>query len=103
MNVKERSPNPRETNTPRAHVVRNGTALVNCCRNLVRCNAMFIFLTLSMIQGQAVANQAGNPPRQSEAQTSAETDEVSDPLGRSTPHGTVFGFLQAAQSGHYKE
>jgi MscS family membrane protein len=25
-----------------------------------------------------------------------------DPLGRSTPRGTVMGFLQAAQSGHYK-
>src|SRR2546423_15052816 len=24
-----------------------------------------------------------------------------DPLGRSTPSGTVFGFLQAAQSGNY--
>ena len=26
-----------------------------------------------------------------------------DPLGRSTPHGTVVGFLQAAQNGKYKE
>src|SRR5690348_13664975 len=29
--------------------------------------------------------------------------EANDPFGRSTPHGTVFGFLQDAQNGKYKE
>ena len=29
--------------------------------------------------------------------------QVVDPLGRSTPRGTVVGFLQAAQSGNYKQ
>src|SRR5260370_23666309 len=32
---------------------------------------------------------------------SSSTHTSSDPLGRSTPAGTVFGFLQAAQSGNY--
>ena len=29
------------------------------------------------------------------------TGAASDPLGRDTPYGTVFGFLQTAQSGNY--
>jgi MscS family membrane protein len=32
-----------------------------------------------------------------------ETSEAEDPLGRSTPYGTVFGFLQAVQSGRIDE
>jgi MscS family membrane protein len=40
-------------------------------------------------------------PHQDE-QPNAQT-EPSDPLGRSTPHGTVVGFLQAAQSSKYQE
>ena len=31
----------------------------------------------------------------------ASPTSASDPLGRSTPYGSVFGFLQAAQSGNY--
>jgi MscS family membrane protein len=41
------------------------------------------------------------------AQTAHENDknnsEAADPLGRRTPHGTVFGFLQATQSGNYRD
>ncbi len=33
----------------------------------------------------------------------ADAEKPSDPLGRSTPHGTVLGFLQVAQKGNYKE
>ena len=33
----------------------------------------------------------------------ATPEEPSDPLGRSTPQGTVLGFLQTAQNGKYKE
>jgi MscS family membrane protein len=40
-------------------------------------------------------------PHESE-QTNAQA-EPGDPLGRSTPHGTVVGFLQAAQSGKYSD
>src|SRR5271155_5196330 len=32
---------------------------------------------------------------------STSSNTVTDALGRSTPNGTVFGFLQAAQSGNY--
>ncbi len=36
-------------------------------------------------------------------QASETSHEPADPLGRSTPHGTLLGFLHAAQSGKYKE
>ena len=38
---------------------------------------------------------------QPSAPASPSSTTPSDPLGRSTPYGTVFGFLQAAQSGSY--
>ena len=33
--------------------------------------------------------------------TSTSPAPPTDPLGRDTPYGTVFGFLQAAQAGNY--
>jgi MscS family membrane protein len=50
------------------------------------------------VQGQGSAAQG-----QDAAPAKAEAEEPNDPLGRSTPHGTVFGFLQTAQNGKYKE
>jgi MscS family membrane protein len=38
---------------------------------------------------------------QPSAPASAPSNTVTDALGRNTPYGTVFGFLQAAQSGNY--
>ena len=38
---------------------------------------------------------------QPSAPASASPKTPADPLGRDTPYGTVFGFLQAAQSGNY--
>ena len=35
------------------------------------------------------------------APANSSTHTSADPLGRGTPAGTVFGFLQAAQSGNY--
>src|SRR5215475_1372788 len=32
-----------------------------------------------------------------------EAEKPDDPLGRSTPHGTVFGFLQTVKNGKYKD
>src|SRR5215470_17406832 len=40
---------------------------------------------------------------QDAAQAKAAAETPNDPLGRSTPQGTVFGFLQTAQNGKYKE
>ena len=53
--------------------------------------------------GQTVADQIGKAKNQGTAEASEHAAEPADPLGRSTPHGTVFGFLQAAQGGKNKE
>src|ERR1700690_3928757 len=38
---------------------------------------------------------------QSSTPASASSNTLTDALGRNTPYGTVFGFLQAAQAGNY--
>ena len=52
----------------------------------------------SAVQGQPAAAQG-----QDLAQAKGTEEKPIDPLGRSTPHGTVLGFLQTAQNGKYKE
>lgn len=52
----------------------------------------------SAVQGPASAAQ-----HQNAAHAEEEAEKSIDPLGRSTPHGTVLGFLQVAQKGNYKE
>lgn len=46
--------------------------------------------------------QEAHPQKDKDHQAEAE-NEPSDPLGRSTPHGTVVGFLRAAQDGKYRD
>src|SRR5262245_54472268 len=67
-----------------------------------RCSLLLVFSALVTAHGQPLPDISGAARTQGPAQL-RETPEISDPLGRSTPHGTVFGFLQAAQAGHYKE
>ncbi len=79
------------------------SAANKCTKNLLCC---FVFLaltwTLAATQGQPTANKEGDKaPTQNAPE--AGKDAAADPLGRSTPHGTVFGFLQATQSGKYSE
>src|SRR5579872_5951245 len=58
--------------------------------------AFLVVLTARMpLAAQGVLGQVLNSKPASPAKTS------SDPLGRETPYGTVFGFLEAAQSGRY--
>lgn len=62
------------------------------------CLAPVIFLLLPVIaQSQIVASPAENADKDGHA------EEPSDPLGRSTPRGTVLGFLHAAKNGDYKD
>jgi MscS family membrane protein len=57
-----------------------------------------ILLLLAVIgQGQTLPHQSENAEKDNHA------EEPSDPLGRSTPRGTVLGFLHAAKNGDYKE
>jgi MscS family membrane protein len=58
---------------------------------------LLVFVFSSVI---AAAYAQRKAPTQSSEQTEA-THEAEDPLGRSTPRGTLLGFLQAAQSGKY--
>ncbi len=51
----------------------------------------------SPVHGQPLATQ-GQDAAHAEA-----AEKPKDSLGRSTPHGTVFGFLQTVQNGKYKE
>jgi MscS family membrane protein len=50
--------------------------------------------------GQPAAKEAAKAQGSEQAQA---TPTPGDSLGRDTPHGTVFGFLQAAQSGKYQK
>lgn len=79
------------------------TAANKCTKNLLCCFVLLAFSwTMAAAQGQPAANkEADKAPAQNEPE--AGKDAATDPLGRSTPHGTVFGFLQATQSGKYRE
>ncbi|MGA8765311.1 MAG: hypothetical protein WB562_20765, partial [Candidatus Sulfotelmatobacter sp.] len=60
------------------------------------------FLALALaaclpLPAQSALNQILEPS----APAGSSSKNQSDPLGRNTPYGTVFGFLQAAQSGDY--
>jgi MscS family membrane protein len=73
-------------------------------KNSLRCCVVLVFLSIiAAAHGQSVAQEIDKAKTQNSPQTSATPTEESDPLGRSTPHGTVFGFLQATQSGKYNE
>ncbi|MFZ1052367.1 MAG: mechanosensitive ion channel domain-containing protein [Candidatus Sulfotelmatobacter sp.] len=62
----------------------------------------FAFLALGLavclpLSAQSPLSQILQPP----APGTASSKTPADPLGRDTPYGTVFGFLQAAQAGNY--
>ena len=61
-----------------------------------------IVLVVTAIYSQVFASELVNLPGQRPPQASEKT-EASDPLGRNTPNGTVFGFLEAAREGRYGE
>ena len=68
-----------------------------------RCVVLFV-LALSTVAayGQSVAKEVDKAQAKSTAEPT-RAKEPDDPLGRRTPHGTIFGFLQNAQKGNYKE
>src|SRR5262245_41142093 len=75
----------------------------NNMKDLLRYCA-FLVLSLLVVSGQvrSVAQETDKAPAPKDEQANAQAEPV-DPLGRSTPHGTVVGFLQAAQDGKYKD
>lgn len=69
-------------------------------RSLVGWAFLLCSLALAGGQSQPTAKESAKAPAEGQA-TPGPTP--SDSLGRDTPHGTVLGFLQAAQSGKYRE
>jgi MscS family membrane protein len=65
------------------------------------CVLLVFLLIAASGPGRLLAQENEKAKHQGE-QANAQA-ESSDPLGRSTPHGTVVGFLQAAQGGKYQE
>src|SRR5262249_51293250 len=70
--------------------------------------ASFLARALLLVVASAAAAGYQQPAAKESGKTQdAEQAEAhpapSDPMGRDTPHGTVLGFLQAAQSGKYQE
>jgi MscS family membrane protein len=65
---------------------------------------LLVFLSiLAGAHGQSGEKETDKAKAHGAPETKETAAEASDPLGRSTPHGTVIGFLQAAQSGKNKE
>ena len=63
-----------------------------------------IFLVAFIVAGSFAAPKPGLLPGAKEAQRPAEPEVVyADPLGRSTPQGTVFGFVKSASQGDYDQ
>jgi MscS family membrane protein len=64
-----------------------------------------LFLAFSLVTvslGQSIAKQIDKALSPAVPAGNSNEAQPVDPLGRSTPRGTVVGFLQAAQSGNYK-
>ncbi len=67
--------------------------------------ALWLIISLAVIPSTGVPASAYQllPGQQTTSSTAANPSKgtASDPLGRNTPSGTLYGFLQAAQSGNY--
>ena len=61
-----------------------------------------LFVLLACIFANPVLAQSVNGLLKGGSQTPEPAAPQADPLGRETPSGTVFGFLQVAQTGNYK-
>jgi MscS family membrane protein len=65
--------------------------------------AFTLLFVVCIVASGLTAEKPGILPGAKEAQRPAEKETVfDDPLGRSTPQGTVFGFIKAASKGNYE-
>src|SRR5216684_7939692 len=60
--------------------------------------SVLLLIAFRPMHAQGALDQSLQRPS---APANSSTHTSADPLGRGTPAGTVFGFLQAAQSGNY--
>ncbi len=66
--------------------------------------ALTIFLVAFIVASGFAAQKPGILPGAKEVQRPAEPEVAyTDPLGRSTPQGTVFGFMKSAAQGNYDQ
>jgi MscS family membrane protein len=69
--------------------------------SLRKISRLLLLLTVLTAPGLVcAAPQSPLAPLTGATTTSAKAEQATDPLGRTTPRGTVIGFLQAAQSAH---
>src|SRR5215472_368625 len=81
--------------------IESGSAGSRNMKHRLSYSALLVFLLIGASEpGRLLAQKNENAQQGEQANAQAEP---SDSLGRSTPHGTVVGFLQAAQSGKYEE
>lgn len=61
-----------------------------------------LFIACTAATGFAAGKPGGLPGARESQPPSEEGRTVNDPLGRSTPQGTVFGFIKSASKGNYE-
>src|SRR5512136_2349692 len=78
---------------------------ITCKPAMAKISVTFtFFLVVCIAISGFAAPQPGRSPGAQEAQRPAEPETVyTDPLGRSTPQGTVFGFMKSAAQGNYDQ
>ena len=80
------------------------SAANKCARNALCCFLLLVLSwAISAAQNQPTGKSKEEEKTPAQNSETGKNEEAADPLGRSTPHGTVFGFLQAAQSSKYRE
>lgn len=80
--------------------IRVKAAMRNNCSRLFACLfacCLLLVADLSLAQNDAAKS------KESEQKTDSSKQETGDKWGRTTPHGTLVGFLHAAQSAHYDD
>src|SRR5690348_10098915 len=72
-------------------------------RFFVRAVFVPVLFAFSILAFPQQAPHTSTAQTEKPSQKTEDKAETEDPLGRSTPHGTVFGFLQAVHSGNAEE
>src|SRR5215470_4416183 len=72
-------------------------------KSLLRYRALLVFLLMTAFGLVNSSPQESDKEQAKKDRQADEQIEPGDPLGRTTPHGTVVGFLQAAQNGKYSD
>src|SRR5215467_14237444 len=77
---------------------------MNAARRTTRsrlCACAFVLFVLALRSGGWA--QKNDATKESEHQTESSNGQAGDTWGRGTPHGTLVGFLHAAQYGNYDD